>query len=144
MVITTVDGVEVRSGDRVFNYYDRKAGTIEHQPDSSGWFDVKHDDGTRAYLNGERICSLAFAARKGWVNAVSFEHTEDLDVLDYSGTPIFEGDRVEVVLTTGEPAAPGYYGTVIDVVPDVGLRVIWDDQVEQLAQGCRLAVVYDV
>lgn len=64
--IITEDGVEVIPGDRVFNYYDRKWGWIVEAPDSAGWFDVKHDDGTTGYLNGERICSLAFATRKGW------------------------------------------------------------------------------
>lgn len=66
--ITTEDRVQVLPGARVFNYYDRKAGFIAAVgADSAGWFDVIQDDGTRAYLNGERICSIEFAVRKGWV-----------------------------------------------------------------------------
>jgi hypothetical protein len=65
-MIRTEDGVEVAMGDRVYNYYDRKPGVItSHAHD--GWFDVKHDDGTFALLDGSRICSIAFAERKGWL-----------------------------------------------------------------------------
>lgn len=65
-MITTEDGVTVGRGDRVFNYYDRKVGVIASDVDTAGWFDVDHDDGTRAYLDGSRICSLGFAQRRGW------------------------------------------------------------------------------
>jgi hypothetical protein len=84
--VTTQDGVEVGEGDRAFNYYDHKPGTIGRvenraQPDtmkgqssatpvaewSNYWFDFRHDDGTRATLDGSRICSEALAKRKGWV-----------------------------------------------------------------------------
>jgi hypothetical protein len=54
-------------GDRVFNYYDRKLGEIISPPDSAGWFDVRQDDGTTAYLNGERICTIEYAMRRGWI-----------------------------------------------------------------------------
>jgi len=54
-LITTSDGKYVSIGARVFNYYDRKWGKITTEPDMSGWFDVRHDDGTRACLNGDRI-----------------------------------------------------------------------------------------
>jgi hypothetical protein len=66
-MIRTEDGVEVAPGDRAYNYYDRKAGRIDWVSSENGWFDFFHDDGTSAYLNGERICSLAFAQRKGWL-----------------------------------------------------------------------------
>ena len=66
-MITTEDGVDVAVGDRVYNYYDRKVGKIVTNPDNAGWFDVKHNDGTTAYLNGERICSVEFAWNKGWI-----------------------------------------------------------------------------
>jgi len=66
-------------GTRVFNHYDRKAGRIERtasrsQPDTSGalpegkawWVDVRHDDDSRAMLDGSRMCSMAFAMSRGW------------------------------------------------------------------------------
>jgi hypothetical protein len=81
--IRTEDGIEVREGDRIFDYYTMKAGTIgtldlhleprtdayygpEMQGSLTPWFIVHHDDGTRCLLNGQRICSLAAAERKGW------------------------------------------------------------------------------
>ena len=64
--IRTEDGVTVRKGDRVFNYYDRVYCVIAQDPDGEGWFDTTSDDGRRTLLNGERICSVAFAGRKGW------------------------------------------------------------------------------
>ena len=65
--ITTEDGIVLQVGDRAFNYYDHKPGTIQSlSPD--GWFDFHHEDGTSALLNGERICSLDFARRfHGWI-----------------------------------------------------------------------------
>jgi len=66
-MIVTEDGVEVVLGQRVYNYYDRKAGVIASYPDSHGWFDFQHDDGTRAYLNGQRICTIDYAIRKDWL-----------------------------------------------------------------------------
>ena len=63
--ITTEDGVVVHNGDRVFNYYDRKPGTITTPPDDVGWFIVTHDDGTTTYLNG--VYSIAYAQRQGWL-----------------------------------------------------------------------------
>ena len=66
-------------GVRVFNHYDRKAGRIERtaersEPDTSGalpggrawWVDVRHDDGTAAWLDGSRLCSMAYAMSRGW------------------------------------------------------------------------------
>lgn len=86
MTIKTADGKVVDLGDRVFNYYDMKAGTIieidsHPQPDtmkgqnsntpigewSNYWFDVRHDDESRAGLDGSRICTIEFAKRKGWL-----------------------------------------------------------------------------
>jgi hypothetical protein len=62
------DGVELGVGDRAFNYYDRKSGAIEGPVYSDGWFEFRHDDGSRTSLNGERICSIGFAQRKGWTS----------------------------------------------------------------------------
>jgi hypothetical protein len=65
--IRTEDGAALNEGDRAYNYYDMKPGTIRaNSLDSAGWFDFDHDDGSSAYLDGSRICSTAFATRKGW------------------------------------------------------------------------------
>lgn len=64
--VITEDGATLHPGDRAFNYYDMKAGTIGDDLDDSGWFTFVHDDGTDAVLNGARICTTAYAERKGW------------------------------------------------------------------------------
>jgi len=85
-VITTEDKVRLVEGDRAYNYYDMRPGVIGKindwaQPNISKgqnsstpveewdnyWFDFQHDDGTRALLDGSRICSIGYATRKGWV-----------------------------------------------------------------------------
>lgn len=69
--ITTEDGVKVGIGDRVYNYYDMKPGVIEgpirYMPDA--WFEVRDDNGKASILNGQRICSIEYAKRKGWPGA---------------------------------------------------------------------------
>lgn len=56
--IRTEDGKVVNEGDRVFNYYDWKWGSIERDSlDKEGWFRIRHDDGTTAILNGARIAT---------------------------------------------------------------------------------------
>jgi hypothetical protein len=75
----TEDDVFVFPGTRVYNYYDMKPGVIENirQDDFDEavnlkrdlWFYVKHDDGSKALLNGERICTIEFAKRRGFKNA---------------------------------------------------------------------------
>ena len=55
--IKTEDDQIVQAGDRVFNYYDMKWGTIRADVDASGWFHVDHDDGSSALLDGSRIAS---------------------------------------------------------------------------------------
>lgn len=72
MTIRTEDGVVVQPGDRVYDYYSMKPGVI--QPGSlilapDVWFDVTHDDGTRNVLNGQRICTMEFARRRGFKDA---------------------------------------------------------------------------
>lgn len=67
--IETEDAVTLKVGDRAFNYYDHKVGTILgpiNERDS--WFDFAQDDGTTKLLNGARICSLDFAIRRGWIS----------------------------------------------------------------------------
>ena len=68
---TTEDGVELKTGDRAYNYYDMKPGRIGRDAGSlpDPWFDFDHDDGTVSMLNGQRICSLEYAVRRGFKNA---------------------------------------------------------------------------
>ncbi|WP_181785659.1 hypothetical protein [Streptomyces phytophilus] len=66
----TYDGVEIRAGLRVFNYYDRKWGVVEPEqfqrtgvadPNGEyfdGWYSVFHDDGSTALLNGHRLSTV--------------------------------------------------------------------------------------
>ena len=56
MKITTEDGKEVGEGDRVFNYYDMKWGTISNIGEDL-WFTLLHDDGTRSSLDGSRVAT---------------------------------------------------------------------------------------
>lgn len=84
--VVTQDGVTLHLGDRAYNYYDMMPGTIERidaypQPDTmkgqnSGtsidewtnyWFTFRHTDGSSTSLDGSRICSIAFATKKGWI-----------------------------------------------------------------------------
>jgi hypothetical protein len=72
VTITTEDGKQLTEGDRAYNYYDMKPGYIKPNsitmlPDA--WFDFIHDDGTRAMLNGARICSIEYAKRRGFRDA---------------------------------------------------------------------------
>jgi hypothetical protein len=70
-VFTTEDGVQVGVGDTVYNYYEMKKGVIERYaggyPDP--WFDVRHEDGTSSVLNGQRICSIEYARKRGFKGA---------------------------------------------------------------------------
>jgi len=74
----------VAVGDPCYDYYSMKPGKITkfdsgpredsyHDPLMQGsltpWFTFEHNDGTREYLNGQRICSLDQARRKGWPGA---------------------------------------------------------------------------
>ena len=61
----SADGVLILPGHRAYDYYSMKPGVIT-MVDADGWFDFEHDDGTIAYLNGERICTLAHADKMGW------------------------------------------------------------------------------
>ena len=70
--LLTEDGKRLNEGDRCYNYYDMKAGVIvpgtgTMLPDA--WFDIKHDDGTTAILNGQRICTTEYAKRRGFKDA---------------------------------------------------------------------------
>lgn len=71
MEYRTGDGVLVQEGDRAYNYYDMKPGKVGRHagnlPDP--WFDFEHDDGTITVLNGQRICSMEYAKRRGFKDA---------------------------------------------------------------------------
>jgi hypothetical protein len=75
-LIVTADGKHVKQGDRVYNYYDCKWGTIERidshpQPNTmqgqtsstpmeewdNYWFTILHDEGSRTTLDGSRIAT---------------------------------------------------------------------------------------
>jgi glyoxylase-like metal-dependent hydrolase (beta-lactamase superfamily II) len=64
--IYTEDRKVLFTGDAAFDYYGMKPGVIG-KLDNNGWFDFDHDDGTKTYLDGSRICSMEFAAKKGWL-----------------------------------------------------------------------------
>jgi hypothetical protein len=65
--ITTEDGVTLKEGDRAYNYYGMKPGMIEQiHPD--GWFRFTQKGGPE-FLNGQRICSMEFAVRRGFPGA---------------------------------------------------------------------------
>jgi hypothetical protein len=66
--IITEDGATVHKGDRVYNYYDMEPCTIVSEPDHADWFWVKSERG-ETILNGARICTIAFAQRRGFRNA---------------------------------------------------------------------------
>jgi hypothetical protein len=70
--IVTEDGVTVNEGDRVYNYYDMKPcvivpNTIRMMPDA--WFDTEDDNGKVSVLNGQRICTIEYAKRRGFKGA---------------------------------------------------------------------------
>jgi hypothetical protein len=86
--IITADKATLRQGDRAYNHYDMKAGTIERidsyaQPDplkgqnsstpieswTNYWFTFRHDDGSATSLDGSRICTLAYAKSRNWPGA---------------------------------------------------------------------------
>jgi hypothetical protein len=66
---TTEDGVVLYEGDHAYNYYDMKPGRIGKSANFDGWFDFDHDDGSSQLLNGQRICSDAFAKRRNFRDA---------------------------------------------------------------------------
>lgn len=67
-------GTTLREGDRAYDYYSMKPGVIGRPASLStndGWFYFRHDDGSELLLNGQRICSLAFAARREFPGALA-------------------------------------------------------------------------
>jgi hypothetical protein len=56
--LTTEDNrTPITPGQRLFNYYDCKWGTVG-AIGTDGWFDFTHEDGTRATLNGVRVSTV--------------------------------------------------------------------------------------
>lgn len=66
-MIRMADNQAIAPGQQAFNYYDMKPGYPVGDIDYAGWFTFRHNDGTSALLNGERICSLETARKKGWL-----------------------------------------------------------------------------
>jgi hypothetical protein len=67
----TEDGVTVREGDKVYNYYDMVPGTIGSPAFDSTWFRFLPDEPgvSGGILNGQRICTMAFAKARGFRGA---------------------------------------------------------------------------
>jgi hypothetical protein len=77
--IMTEDDVIVHHGDRVYNYYDMQPGTIrvrqydvekitaETNIRQDIWFEfIFESTGGTTILNGQRICTISFAQRRGF------------------------------------------------------------------------------
>lgn len=65
---TLEDKTEATIGDTVYDYYSLCPVKIIAD-DGDGWFETERLDGSRGpLLNGERTCSMTFAAKKGWVD----------------------------------------------------------------------------
>lgn len=73
--VISEDNVKIGVGDLAYNYYDMQPGRIErleekHQVGQEGddkhglWFEFRHDDGSVALLNGQRICSMDYAVKR--------------------------------------------------------------------------------
>jgi hypothetical protein len=83
--IISEDGQPFTDGDLVYNYYDMWPGhiemdnTLQEELSEPGirrsarkrdfWFYVVPENGQRTLLNGERICSMEYAARRGFKGA---------------------------------------------------------------------------
>jgi hypothetical protein len=65
--VRTEDGVTLNIGDEAYDYYGFNLGVITGPIDSAGWFDLVTADGRKLYRNGERICSIAYARKRGWI-----------------------------------------------------------------------------
>lgn len=131
--ITTEDNVELLVGARAYNYYDMQSGRISrintvynsdkpnHKRDI--WFDFKHDEGGMTLLNGERICSLAFAAHKGWrgaAGAVAMARAEagEFDQVEPEPTKVFRS-------STGQTGIDAYIyeaGAIANAYRDLNIK----------------------
>jgi hypothetical protein len=66
MKVRTEDHKLLIEGDKAFNYYDMKEGVIAFI-EEDGWFEFHENDGHKTTLNGERICTIEYATRRGWI-----------------------------------------------------------------------------
>lgn len=62
----TDDGRIVSTGDEVFSHYTMSQGVIGDDM-GQGWFRFVSPETGRDMLDGQRICSLDYARRMGWV-----------------------------------------------------------------------------
>jgi hypothetical protein len=74
---TTEDGVTVRTGDVVYDYYSMEVVRIGRDCGrSDGWFEVEVPQGGKrasaGVLNGQRICTMPFARRRDFPGARDF------------------------------------------------------------------------
>ena len=72
----TEDHVTVHQGDLVYDYYGMEPVIIGEPSGSDGWFDTLAADGSgkrsrSGMLNGARICTMQYAARRGFPGAVA-------------------------------------------------------------------------
>jgi hypothetical protein len=68
---TTEDGVSVSKGDLVYDYYSMEPIIIGDDCGDNGWFTTLCADGSgvrsrAGMLDGSRICTIAFAKRRGF------------------------------------------------------------------------------
>lgn len=94
----TEDGVELKTGDRAYNYYDMTVGTIGRDVDGD-WFEFDLDTGGDTLLNGQRICTLEYAARRGFRGA-----QEALDARDAAENPLPRQVAIELKLDWSDVA----------------------------------------
>lgn len=66
MDIITEDGATVGKNAIVYNYYDMEPVIIARDPDHQGWFEVRNSANEYNILNGQRICTIEFARRRGF------------------------------------------------------------------------------
>lgn len=73
MKYMTEDGCELETGDQAYDYYSMKPGKIgeDARAFEGGWFTFEHTDGTTELLNGQRICTMGYAIRRGFPGAVA-------------------------------------------------------------------------
>jgi hypothetical protein len=73
----TEDHVTVHEGDTVYDYYGMEVVIIGKPSGSDGWFDTLAADGSghrskSGMLNGSRICTMRYAARRGFPGAADY------------------------------------------------------------------------
>ena len=69
----TADGYVRKQGDEVFDYYSFERVIIGEPAGSPGWFNTMSVEDPTVFsrakmLNGDRICTLDNARRRGWLD----------------------------------------------------------------------------